>query len=134
MDKLAVVAIDDDENMREILKVILRQVMGCQDVAIFSNSHNLPPLFETLHFQPDIILLDLVIKPLDGFEALAQLREIPGLKRCKFVALTAKVMDDDIQRIKQAGFDGLIGKPIIRQVFPKLMADIANGERIWYVA
>jgi hypothetical protein len=39
----------------------------------------------------------------------------------------------DVARLQEAGFDGLIGKPLAHKVFPRLLEQIMNGEAIWYI-
>jgi CheY-like chemotaxis protein len=49
------------------------------------------------------------------------------------IAMTANVMSHDVEHLKKAGFSGLIGKPILKEVFPQLVKNILNGEAVWYV-
>ncbi|GAB6106529.1 ATP-binding protein [Fusibacter bizertensis] len=70
-----------------------------------------------LEKMPDIILLDLNLPGIDGFEVLKRLRANKLLQNIPVVAVTAYAMNDDQQRIKKAGFDGYIIKPIDIQRF-----------------
>ncbi len=62
-------------------------------------------------FQPTIILLDLAMPGMDGWEIQRRLRARRELSHIPIIALTAMAMPEDIERAKMAGFDGYITKP-----------------------
>jgi CheY-like chemotaxis protein len=62
--------------------------------------------------RPDLILLDIRMPGLDGYQVAAAIRKTPGLERTRIVAVTASAMVGDRERITAAGFDGYIQKPI----------------------
>ncbi|MEZ4591175.1 MAG: response regulator [Chloroflexota bacterium] len=126
--------IDNDPDTRAILQVLLQKVLNCKQVAFFADSADLDKQTAVLTFNPDMILVDLVVWPVDGYAILQKLRQNSTFQAVKFVAVTAKVMPPDIKKMRQAGFDGLISKPIIRQVFPELVHRILAGESVWYIA
>ena len=49
------------------------------------------------------------------------------------VALTASVMNEEIQMLQDAGFDSAISKPLNMDEFPDLIQRIMTGEHIWYI-
>lgn len=61
---------------------------------------------------PDLILLDINLPGMDGFEALRRLRDNPATRDIPVVALTANAMRNDIERGKAAGFSAYLTKPI----------------------
>jgi CheY-like chemotaxis protein len=61
---------------------------------------------------PDLILMDLSLPALDGWEATRALKGIPAVSHIPVVALTAHAMVGDRERALQAGCDGYISKPI----------------------
>jgi len=67
---------------------------------------------------PDLILMDLQLPGIDGFEALTRLREHDETRRVPVVALTASAMAMDRERALAAGFDGFLEKPIDVRAFP----------------
>jgi two-component system cell cycle response regulator DivK len=67
--------------------------------------------------KPDVILLDIRMPDMDGYEVAAAIREIPALSRTKLVAVTASAMVGDRELIAAAGFDGYIQKPIDLDTF-----------------
>jgi two-component system, cell cycle response regulator DivK len=50
------------------------------------------------------------------------------------VALTASVMNEEIQHLRQAGFNGCLAKPIDMEQFPNQVDRILNGDSIWYIS
>ncbi len=67
--------------------------------------------------KPDVILLDIRMPDMDGYEVAAAIRELPALGHTKIVAVTASAMVGDREHIAAAGFDGYIQKPIDLDTF-----------------
>ena len=65
---------------------------------------------------PDLILLDIGLPGLSGFEVLKRLREDPALREVPVVAYTAVGTSVDRGRFLEAGFQELIGKPVLDDV------------------
>ncbi len=63
--------------------------------------------------EPDLILLDINLPEMSGFEILKELRGNHLFENTPIIALTANAMEADVQRGKEAGFDDYISKPII---------------------
>jgi two-component system cell cycle response regulator DivK len=68
---------------------------------------------------PDLVLMDIALPGIDGVEAARQLRAAPETAAIPIVALTASVMETDRARFVDAGFAGLIAKPINVLRFPE---------------
>jgi CheY-like chemotaxis protein len=67
--------------------------------------------------RPDLILCDLQMPKLDGFELAGQIRLDPQLSDVPLVAVTASAMPDDLGKVMDAGFNGYITKPIVPEDF-----------------
>jgi CheY-like chemotaxis protein len=67
--------------------------------------------------RPDMILLDIRMPGMDGYEVAAVLKKDPTLSGTRIVAVTASAMVGDRERIAAAGFDGYIQKPIDPETF-----------------
>jgi two-component system, cell cycle response regulator DivK len=67
--------------------------------------------------RPELILLDIRMPGMDGYEVAAVIRRTPGLEQTWIVAVTASVMDNDLNTITAAGFDGYVSKPIDPETF-----------------
>jgi CheY-like chemotaxis protein len=67
--------------------------------------------------RPDLILMDIQMPEMDGYDATAAIRSDPGLKDTRVVAVTAFAMVGDAERIMASGFDGYMSKPIVPGTF-----------------
>jgi two-component system cell cycle response regulator len=73
-------------------------------------------------FQPRLILMDLQLPGMDGFDLTRRLKADPERSHIVVVALTAYAMKGDEERARAAGCDGYIGKPINTRTFPQVIA------------
>jgi two-component system cell cycle response regulator DivK len=124
---------DDDLRSREVLEILLAKVMGFPKITMFEDSKDIEERLNTLPRVPDVVFLDIQMKPLNGYQVLEILRSRSDYQNSKIIALTATVMPDDVARFQDVGFDGLIGKPLVHKVFPELVKKILDGEAIWYI-
>lgn len=127
------VYVEDDVLSREVMQIILQDAMGIERVWMFADSDQLIRRLHALPTLPDIILLDIHVEPLDGVTLLKLLRDDPTFSRARIIALTASVMTEEVDRLRSAGFDGGIAKPISLDTFPKLMERILKGETVWHI-
>jgi two-component system cell cycle response regulator DivK len=67
--------------------------------------------------QPDLILMDIQLPGMDGLEAAALLKRDPATRVIPVIALTALAMKGDEERIRAAGCDGYIAKPLAYKDF-----------------
>jgi CheY-like chemotaxis protein len=68
-------------------------------------------------FTPQLILLDLSMPNMDGWQMLKELRGNPKLASIPVIALTAHAMTHDLEQIMEAGFNGYVTKPFILSSF-----------------
>jgi CheY-like chemotaxis protein len=67
--------------------------------------------------RPDVVLLDIRMAGMDGYEVAAAIKRVPALEQTRVVAVTASAMVGDRERIAVAAFDGYIQKPIDPETF-----------------
>ena len=75
-------------------------------------------------FRPNVILLDIGLPKLNGYEAARKIREQPWGKSMVLVALTGWGQEDDRRKSREAGFDGHLVKPVDLADLTKLLAEL----------
>jgi CheY-like chemotaxis protein len=123
--------IENDELSREVMKTLLTRGLGYRDLTMFDTSAHFERHLENLEQKPDVIFLDIHMEPIDGFEMLKLIRRNKAHSTTPVIALTASVMNEEVRRLREAGFDGAIAKPINYDTFPTALDRILNGEQIW---
>jgi CheY-like chemotaxis protein len=66
------------------------------------------------HFQPDVILLDTVLRGTSGFEVCRQIKDNPATRRIMILMVAALNELNDIERAVSAGTDDFLSKPVIK--------------------
>ena len=80
--------------------------------------------------RPELILMDLQLPGLDGFQATQQIRSDPSLRDVPIVAVTAHAMKGDDERARAAGCDGFVAKPIqVREFVATVERYLSGGKR-----
>ena len=123
--------IENDELSREVMRTLLIRGLGYRDLTMLETSSHFEEDLKRLTQKPDIIFLDIHMEPLDGFEMLKLIRRNKDYYATPVIALTASVMNEEVRRLREAGFDGAIAKPINYDVFPAILDRILNGDQIW---
>jgi CheY-like chemotaxis protein len=75
---------------------------------------------------PALVLLDIQLPAMNGFEVLRAMRARQELAGVKVVAVTASVMDHDRKRIRDEGFDEYLPKPVSLDALASLVADVGR--------
>jgi two-component system cell cycle response regulator DivK len=81
----------------------------------------------------DLILMDIFLPEADGYHALDALRSHSRFEDTLIVAVTADASVDNMQRARESGFDGFIGKPLDPDRFPGQVRRILQGEPVWEI-
>jgi CheY-like chemotaxis protein len=106
--KRKILVVDDKWANRSVL-VNMLEPLGFE---VLEATDGLDGLNKAHQFQPDIILLDLVMPVMDGFEATRRLRMMPELEGVVVIAISASVFDFDHQQSREVGCDGFLPKPV----------------------
>ena len=119
---MRVLYIEDNEPNAQLVKRILSH--EGHEVIHFADAR--PGIEEAERHPPDVILMDLSLPGMNGYEAARKMREIPALREVPIVALTASVREIDRQKALAEGFAGFIEKPIRLDSFRKEIARYAR--------
>ena len=128
MANLQALIVDDNPNNIEVLVMLLANE-GVNYTAVQSVKQINKTLTDIGRL--DIIFLDLEFPNGNGFELLKTLK---GDSRFAGVPIVAySVHTSEIDRVRRAGFNSFIGKPLSSQRFPNQLQRILNGEAVWEV-
>jgi CheY-like chemotaxis protein len=103
-----VLLVEDNEDNRTIYTTILRHV-GHEVIEAANGEDGIRLALER---QPNVILMDVAMPGIDGWEATRRLKGDPQTARIPVIALTAHAMAEDRQRAVDAGCEGYLAKPI----------------------
>jgi CheY-like chemotaxis protein len=70
---------------------------------------------------PQVVLLDLRMPGMDGFEVARKLREIPGMDKALLIAVTGSFDDEDLARGRAAGFNAFLAKPVDMDLLEEML-------------
>lgn len=117
-----VLVVDDHEDAAEMLGLLIERLGydvrtatdGCQALAVAGS------------FRPEIVIMDIGMPIMDGYETARRMRREPWAKKSCLVALTGWCSPDDLKEAVEAGFDRHIAKPAgmseLKAIFKSLQA------------
>jgi two-component system cell cycle response regulator DivK len=79
----------------------------------------------------DLILMDIRLPYEDGYGALRKIRSSNSLRAVPVVAVTAEASIDQVNKARESGFNGFIGKPLDPDRFPDQIRRVLLGEAVW---
>ncbi|MCX8034051.1 MAG: response regulator [Thermodesulfovibrio sp.] len=110
-----ILIVDDNEDARELVKKILKR-HGYEIIEAVDGEE---AIAKAIAYRPDLILMDISIPKIDGYEATRRLKARPDFKDTPIIAFTAHAMRGDQEKALQAGCNGYISKPINVRDFPE---------------
>jgi two-component system cell cycle response regulator DivK len=111
---MAKILVVEDNHTNRTLAIFLLQSVGH---TVLSAADAEAGLTLAREGQPDLILMDIQLPGMDGLEAIAQLKRDDSTRAIPVIALTALAMKGDEERIRAAGCDAYIAKPMRYQEF-----------------
>jgi CheY-like chemotaxis protein len=120
-----VLVVDDNMDAADML-VMMLQMFGHEVQAAYTGQTALETAVE---YQPDVVLLDIGLPDMNGYEVARHLRQQPQTKDVKLIAMTGYGQDSDRQRTQEAGFDHHLVKPADPQKLQDLLATLAKQPR-----
>jgi signal transduction histidine kinase/ActR/RegA family two-component response regulator len=119
-----ILVVDDNRDAAESLSMILR-LLGYE---IQSAHDGVEALQAAAAFHPNVVLLDIGMPKMNGYETARRIREQPWGRTMTLIALTGWGQEDDKKRAVEAGFDVHLTKPVEPAALEKLLADLTNGK------
>ena len=119
-----ILVVDDNEDAANSLATLLR--MTGNETRVAHDGLKAVELAGT--FRPDIVLLDIGLPKLNGYEACSRIREHAWGKHMVLVALTGWGQDEDRQKSKDAGFDGHLVKPTDLATLTRLLSGLLPSQ------
>ena len=124
--KLVLVAEDNLLNQKVIVRLV--RGIGCEVEAV-GNGREVLAACMARHF--DVVLMDIRMPVMDGLEAARCLRrDLPPDQQPRIYALTAGIADEDRQACFDAGMDGFVAKPVVREELEALLGKAAHSHRV----
>lgn len=108
-----ILIIEDDSASRELVKYLLETA----GYVTLDADDGRVGVRMALEMKPDLVICDLQMPVMNGFEVVRYLRETPGWRRVALIAVTAFSMAGDRETALAAGFDEHITKPITPETF-----------------
>ena len=108
MSDVRILYIEDNHENR----LLVRRIMEAEGYSMIEATDGPTGLEVAAQMQPDLILLDINLPEIDGYDLARRFRNTPGLQQVPILAITANVMKGDRERTLNSGCDGYIQKPI----------------------
>jgi two-component system, cell cycle response regulator DivK len=112
-----ILVIEDTEDNRQIIRDLLTSF----DYELIEAADGEEGVAAAQTHRPDLILMDIQLPVMDGYEATRRIRAIPELARVPIIAVTSYALSGDETKTRQAGCDGYVAKPFSpRQLLAKI--------------
>ena len=126
LDGLAVLVVDDSEDTTEMVRHLLE--IGGASVHVATSGLDALRLAQDRQF--DVVLSDISMPEMDGFEFLSKLRALPGKREIPAVALTGFGRPEDVQRASDEGFYAHLTKPFDIQTLATLLQKLPRKQAV----
>lgn len=103
-----ILLVEDVQDNRDLVVQILES-----EYTVIEARDGLEGLDKARAYRPDLILLDLALPKMDGWETARRIKSDPDLKQIPIVALTAYAMEGDEAQALEAGCDAYVPKPVL---------------------
>jgi two-component system cell cycle response regulator DivK len=122
VERRRILVVDDNPGNLKLFTLLLSSPR--YDVQTASSAYRALDALGTM--RPDLILLDLQLPDMDGLELTRKLKADPALREIPIVVVTAYAMKGDEERARAAGADHYISKPVDKNVFRRVVAELVD--------
>lgn len=116
-----VLLVDDNAQNLELLEVYMEDL---PDLRVVTATNGLEALARVDEEKPDLILLDIMMPKMSGFEVCKRLKRDPETRDIIVVMVTALNETSDVERAAECGTDDYLSKPIDRQALVELVRSL----------
>ncbi len=120
MGKRSVLVVDDDANIRTIIRHVLEKA----DFDVFTADNGEAGVKAAVNAPPDVILLDIMMPGMSGFDACAELKRAQRTRDIPVVFLTAKSGDESWTKARYRGATGYLEKPFRNDALVALVEEV----------
>lgn len=106
---MRILIVDDDKNIGDLLTKVFSRVAASVDTMVADNGFDAGRLVQG--FRPHVVLLDLTMPGIDGFEVCQTIKQDPASKATRILAMTEYYEKDNVSRILAAGAEICLAKP-----------------------
>ena len=121
--EIKILIVDDDDASRELLDFLL-QDEGARVLATRSANRALAAIEQ---FQPDILISDIGMPTMNGYDLMKKVKEMPLFKEVRAIAISGYASDQDHQKSLASGFDLHIDKPLDVNNLIKIITQLVDG-------
>ena len=125
MDLKTILYIEDNPENR----LLVRRVLEVEGYRVIEADSGKTGLQKAETMAPDLVLMDINLPEIDGYELTHRLKQMPDLAGVPVVAMTANVMRGDREKTLAAGCDGYIQKPIDVDQLPLQIARFLQAKK-----
>jgi two-component system cell cycle response regulator DivK len=104
---MRILVVEDTEDNRTILRDLFESV----GYTVIEATTGEDGVAKARSERPDIVLMDIQLPVIDGYEATRRIKAIPGLAGVPIIAVTSHALSDDEQKARAAGCDDYVAKP-----------------------
>jgi two-component system, cell cycle response regulator DivK len=104
---IRILVIEDNEDNRQIIRDLLTSL----DCELIEAVNGVEGVAMAQSHRPDLILMDIQLPEMDGYEATRQIRTIPELAHVPIIAVTSYALSGDEAKARDAGCNGYVAKP-----------------------
>jgi two-component system alkaline phosphatase synthesis response regulator PhoP/two-component system response regulator VicR len=120
-----ILAVDDEKHIVRLVQINLQK----EGYEVVTATNGREALEAVAQHRPDLIVMDVMMPEMDGFEALQKLKENPATQNIPVVMLTAKAQDADVFKGWQSGADLYLTKPFNPQELITFVKRIFDSQR-----
>jgi PAS domain S-box-containing protein len=123
LPRFRILVVDDNVDSARSMRMVLRRLWD-QDAEVAHDG--IEALEKAQQFRPEVILLDIGLPGMSGYEVAERLRSHPRFRHILLVAMTGLGQEDDLRQSHESGFDYHLVKPVDLSVLRELLSNIAD--------